>query len=484
MKKSELVKNTNQRYFKYLFVLLILILVIIVFYFKKILNKPIPIMGSILISNSYAQDDIPKKVKTKIMKYEDLLIDEVLFPIKFSLTGFSILPTKSNAPDSCDKMNLFSTKLALLTFPIKFEREDWKKYIEKCSFEFNKKMSAMLELKSKKIKSKSELMKFLGPYKFSDGTKRIIISTFEKKRSRRKDEKELSRFIEISKGLNLTKEIKEKYFAIEKYKEQGVVKNNFFANLINLRYALTIKNFSWAKSILIDLVYYNKLRFINDVQDHYFENEKQVNEFKEEFLKTIELAYNSLQYKELIQILVNKYVEIFGTEDLNAISENVSANWSLVEIREKASSITFGRQFPDFWYNQLLERTTKFELDAFLIKNMKKRNVHLIPLHSYGVFFNYIPKDEGTRELIIDKILEFSKKGTCYSEDLVLYLLQSDVIKRKISLKNKKYSSAYFNLKREHHRKCLKQGIGIKFQLYNLLLLGDKDENLLWWLVL
>mgnify|MGYP005655958321 FL=1 len=215
-----------------------------------------------------------------------------------------------------------------------------------------------------------------------------------------------------------------------------------------------------------------------------FSTKEKVVEFKSEFFKTIELGYERLQYKDLIQILMNKYMEIIETKDLAETSEKVSANWSLVEIREKASSITFGRQFPDFWYNQLLERTTRLELDAFLEKNMKKRNVYLIPIHSYGLFFNYIPKEEATRSFIIDKIHEFSKKNTCYSDDLIMYLLQSDIIKRKLSLKNKKYSAAYFNLKRKHHRRCLNEGLGIKFHLYNLLKLGDKDENLLWWLVL
>jgi hypothetical protein len=465
---------------------LIVILITIFLYFKKILNKPIPTFSSFFISKVYAQDKIQKttKTKTKIMDYKELKLDKLVFTISFNLNGFTINPTSSTAPESCAQMKLFSTKLALILFKEQNIREDWKKYFEKCSFELNKNMSAMLAMKKKVFTNTAELNIFLTPYKFTEQMKKVIQDVYNNKNSHQSDIRELKMFISVSKELHSLTEEKEKYFVIEKYKKEGEVKNTFFKNLIDLNYALSIKNFSWAKSILIDLVYYNKLRFINDIQGHYFSSEKQVEEFKKAILVSLELAYKKLQYKDLIQILVNNYSEIFGKETLQQTINLVSAGWSLAEIREKASSITFGRQFPDFWYNQLLERTTKLELNLFLERNIKEKYINLISLHSYGLFYNYLPKDDKVRNLIVNNIIKFNKKKDCYTEGMTSYLLQSEIIKRKLSENNKHYSKANFNLRRAHHRRCINKGVGIKFHLYSLLHLGDKDEKLLWWLLL
>ena len=165
-KDEKIASASSQRYLIYIFILLIVILGIIAIYFKKILNKPIPGIGSLFISNSYAQTSNLSNKKEKIMTYETLELDDLLFKPELYLSGFKINPTLSLPPSSCIQMNLFSTKLAIVLSNKKSFSEEWKKYVEKCSFEFNKDLSAILDLKNHNFKSQMELI---------GGGKRLII---------------------------------------------------------------------------------------------------------------------------------------------------------------------------------------------------------------------------------------------------------------------------------------------------------------------
>lgn len=166
------------------------------------------------------------------------------------------------------------------------------------------------------------------------------------------------------------------------------------------------------------------------------------------------------------------------------INSTYGSEWSLTELRKIIGTYRLGRSFPDFWYMEMLNRTSDAEIFNFMDKSLSSRGIQQLPYESMWIFSYYLPTDDTRRKLIADKLLRMWRSKNDYHRYIVVNMLSNEAIKRLLIEKEHSFKRALFQIERDFFHKTLQSGTAVDFSLYHLIRLGDKDDRSLWWMVL
>lgn len=246
--------------------------------------------------------------------------------------------------------------------------------------------------------------------------------------------------------------------------------------LLELSVALEIDNQAWSKKIAKKIINIGprELLFTRAIESPELYN-KFVPTLKM-FLETVKIK---LKDKMLKKMLVNQLVNLAPTENLKEELPFWSADWTLSEMRAFLGSKNYGKPFIGFWYLELISSTHEAEVIRFLKEVLDEEGVK-----NYGESFSWlfphypVPALESSIITIFKNLWE---SGGSYNRYLVLELLENSKIKQLMAKDIQELAKPLFQLKRDLFFNMLKRGENLNFSIYQLLKLGDRSDELLWW---
>lgn len=362
--------------------------------------------------------------------------------------------------------------------------KEWEKYINKCFHKLDKNFLAMLNISKDVLESEQELNKFLKAQGLNWTERKEILKIYKFSQKRKKQNNLiLNALNNLEKDIPKDNEAKAHRAVQRIYSDSKRIKSLLFKNLMGIQSAVVVKNKIWAMSLAKELINMGPHRLFFELQDLNLTDEKKKSIEKKilSILKnTQELLGDSLLGK-MLPARLERVEDRFGEKVFIA---ELSAEWSLTEIRAILPSRTFGKRFSGFWFWELLNRTSDAEVNAFLDKSLTIRELKKMPLESFWIFRHFVPADDVRREVIFKKLMKINKRSDPYLQYLLVSLLENNIIKRGMIKRNQKFNRALFKIERDLYRELLSKGEAINFALYNLILLGDKDDRNLWWLAL
>ena len=398
---SDIHPNHRERSDRYLYLLLILIvalLLAVAYYYKIILNKPLPLISS---ANAQTVAQSEKKVGRKV--YDNFEIDGIEFHPFIDIRGFHIKSVTANAPEECSAMDTFGVKMHLILEGDKLN-EEWKKFKDKCSFKISGETGALIDYRFSENES---LEKYISPYKLNKKNKNRIfkIASLIQEKSGPKNYVQI--FINLS-NEKLEGERDHILDTLQDYSTKVRNTDNVFAVLTRLLIALEWKNYSWAKREIKDLIHLNSLRYIYSIQMN--TNQERMIQLQEALYRLVKKIYKVEVIKQEIRLLVSNLSLFMEDNDIKTLVNELDANWSLVELRRLSKEGRRGREYFEFWYSSLKGRTTKNEILSYFKRSLNPEIIREMSPHSLWVFSEYLPSDKEERFEIINRGVQLGRK--------------------------------------------------------------------------
>ena len=249
-------------------------------------------------------------------------------------------------------------------------------------------------------------------------------------------------------------------------------------------------NMAWGKKHIRRILLLDHQKILFDPNHAQFFNDKDFEKFKKNFIKALLFIREKISDKLLGKLFMLHMGPLLDGPSLVILEEKTDSNWSLKEIREVVKTYNYGKKYFGLWYHVLYEKAYGTEAIKFLEETLFEKRIEDTGADHLWVYAHYFPAKSSLRKAIfkeIDKAIHGIPEGPDpYIQYVVLSLLKNETIKRAI-VKNKKNAHLrrpLFQLKREFYLKLLRSAQSIPFSLYQLIKLGDKNEDLLWWMIL
>ena len=142
-------------------------------------------------------------------------------------------------------------------------------------------------------------------------------------------------------------------------------------------------------------------------------------------------------------------------------------------------SATYGKPFIGFWYLELLTSTYEAEVLRYI-----KEVIDDEGLKKYGKSYSWLLASYQSKRFDAQMIPIFKElwdSGSSYKRFLVLNLMEGSHFKELMVKDIPELSKPLFQLKRVLLFDTLKRGENLNFSIYQLLKLGDRSDELLWW---
>lgn len=475
---SDIHPDHRKRSDRYLYLLLFVIvglLVAVVYYYKMILHKPLPLIG-LVISSANAQSVATVEKKSSGV-YENLTVDGIDFHPYVDFRGFRLKSNSATPPEECSGLDLFGVKM-FLVIEGRNLNEEWKKFKDKCSFKITGEVGALIEYGNNEEKN---FLEFINPYKLTKKRKNRIL--------------EIHQLVQKNSGvvsypetfLSLVEEKFEgkksqKLDKLKSYSDKVKDSENVFAVLSRLYISLSWGNHSWAKREIKNLIHLTPIRYIYSIQLK--GDEKKINQLKIALNTVIKKAYEVEEIKQEVRLLVSNFSLFMEGDDVKQLVSDLEANWSLADLRRLSRGGRRGREYFDFWYSSLKGRTTKNEILSYFQRSLNPDIIKEMSPHALWVFSEYLPNDKDERSEIINRGIKLGKSTDPYTRFIVFNLSSQEPLKMALAPEISWMKGATFNVKRMLHSDSLDRGQAINYSIYNLLKMGDKNEEFLWWLAL
>ncbi len=160
------------------------------------------------------------------------------------------------------------------------------------------------------------------------------------------------------------------------------------------------------------------------------------------------------------------------------------ANWSLGEIRNLYKGWTNGIRIAPLWYRQLSTRTSAVEIQAFLNTAYQEKRRDEYTWRELWLFDAFTPDSILTKQKVGKKLAEMINSDRPLQVLTALHGLENPQMAKEMALWNDKLKAPKNDVLKDIFRGFLDKGQMVHFSLYNLILLGENDPELLWWLVL
>ncbi len=246
--------------------------------------------------------------------------------------------------------------------------------------------------------------------------------------------------------------------------------------LLELSVALEIDNQAWSKKITKKIINIGPREPLFPPAIESIELYNKFVPTLKTFLETVKLK---LKDKMLKKMLVNQLVNLAPTENLKEELPFWSADWTLSEMRAFLGSKNYGKPFIGFWYLELISSTHEAEVLRFLKEVLDEEGLNKDGKSFSWLFTLYpVPAFESSIITIFKNLWD---SGGSYNRYLVLELLENSKIKQLMAKDIPELAKPLFQLKRDLFFNMLKRGENLNFSIYQLLKLGDRSDELLWW---
>ena len=268
-------------------------------------------------------------------------------------------------------------------------------------------------------------------------------------------------------------EIKKRVFILERIKNEP---DGLLKYLLELSVALDSDNQAWAKKIAKKIIN-------TGPEEPFFFRSIEFPDFHNQLKSTIKSFLIKVKYrlkdKMIKKMMINQMVNLAPTENLEEVLPFWSADWTLADMRNFLNSRNYGKPFIGFWFLELISSTHEAEVMRFLKEVLDQEVVK-----KYGKSFAWLLAMHPSKSLsseIIKIFKELWESEVSYNRYLVLEFLEYSQLKEQMVKEVPELSKPLFQLKRTLFLGMLKRGENLNFSIYQLLKLGDRSEELLWW---
>lgn len=259
------------------------------------------------------------------------------------------------------------------------------------------------------------------------------------------------------------------------------LKHKYYRNLLTFVLAIKAKNLPWAVSLKRELIksspYWNLVGGIRLSK----EEEEKLRDFH---LFSLELYEDFHEDSEGLKMLAEKFTQTGHTNEFKAIRSRNGADWSLTDLRSQFKNPLLKTEYFDFWYMMMMNRTSDAELREKFRQTLSIRSLKKAKEGQLWVFEFFFPPQNSLRDVLLGKMIRMWSSQEISDRYTVLRCLDSENIKASLSKKSDQFKRANFQLKRDVFTSILGTGFSTESALYKLYLLGDKNEENLWWLML
>ena len=139
-------------------------------------------------------------------------------------------------------------------------------------------------------------------------------------------------------------------------------------------------------------------------------------------------------------------------------------------------SHNYGSQFPFVWTPWIEKYSSTTELDKFLQTIEFEKQLAAGKVHYLGLLRSFFPIEQTRREHILNAYNALEQGQDAKYQDLKFRLIQNEDL-QKYRLREKKVATGNFIEARKFYREQLMKNQGMPYALYQLLVLGDLQEE-------
>ncbi len=376
----------------------------------------------------------------------------------------------------CEFFDDYLFKMGVLITVRKGKREELNEFFKTCSQQLSFQMKAMLYFPFLGD------VKEVGDYLKSNGIalkQRLKIqSAFGEKKKVRKLKEEIMELLEAWQKEDVLKSPEERQKGLKRLER---LNHKYFKKLFTFVLAIKSKNIPWAVSLKRELIkfspYWNLTRGLDF-------NEEEDQKLRDFLLFSLELFKDFHKEDEGVKMLAEKFAQMGHSNEYKTIKSRNGADWSLTDLRNQFKNPFLKSEFFDFWYLMMMNRTSDAELREKFRQAISVRSLIKAKPGQMWVFEYFYPPQQILRKIILDKLEKMWASNAHDQRYVVLRTLDSASVKQSLAERDSNFKRASFQLKREFFSDVLSTGFSTENALYELYLLGDKNEENLWWLMI
>lgn len=258
-------------------------------------------------------------------------------------------------------------------------------------------------------------------------------------------------------------------------KDWGVWKS--FFDYIN---ASKMKNSAWAQKSLATVLRMEPFAFVFGFNRLWLDGDSMHEVHYKKIKELLSYIKNKIDDQNLLRVFESK-ISYFKDEELDEYSEY---SWSLDNIRSFIKERHPLTSYMGYWQQAMEARVSRTELFQYFDQTMNAVYLMSFNLADLWLFHHYFPNDEGRRDMIKKEFFKLAKTDNKYLQWRLIELTENSTIKKWLSEVNISYSRPLFLQKRYFFKELLNSGQASEFAIYNLMLLGDRNLDYMWWLCL
>ena len=473
-------KQKSDSYLFFFLTVLVVLLFAIGYYYWKILEKPLPtFVSNIFIEKAYSQEidnsQYNNLKKKRFLKYQPLKTKYSFIYFDIDLWGWRFYKIENVKFEKCIKPeDSFDFSLTILFL---YKSKKIAQY-EKCIKEFLRNNDDdFVETISKLMVQKSTFDK---EAIYEIAMKNIKSQNLKKIIKKYKGKKINERH---NKVINLYKDI----FLYNKKQDVNTQKTILSqegkplkVNLLLAALALKFGNQGASNRIVKEIIQTDpeKELFVSYEFLMSLENEKE--SYYNYIFSILKYIEKNLRDRELVKLFISYIRYLTGISINGAVYDYSSA-----ELLKILSSPVKGWLYFGHLFQLLNEKMSQREVTDIFNRILSPfDNSNFSSYRLDGVQRMYSIK-KNIRSLINkDLQTDLNNLNTDYGKYLLLKLARNEILKKELVERNKWLKKANFQYERMFFKSLINNNKGISFSMYNLIKLGDKNNDFLWWFLL
>ncbi|MCK5073692.1 MAG: hypothetical protein KAQ98_09720 [Bacteriovoracaceae bacterium] len=442
-------------------------------------------ISRIFVPVAAAQVKINHVVKKKPFEYLPIITSFGVLSGNLGLNGFTFNREQALPDIKCTDLNNYYAKFAICLHDFQSKKKWYKKLEKDCSSVVDGNFLAMVNYDTKKIKTTNDLNNHLIHHRVAKKRRKKIVSLFRKKKKamrRREIIDVFNRLVEAEVAFMATGKRKDGRFdalaEIEKFK------GNLVADMSEMMVAVKSKNTAWAKRNIRKILHYSPEKFIFDVENLFFKGRKDRERYLGNVVSFLWILEKHISDSMLFKLLVNYISLLHDVKRVYDLKMRIDAYWTLEDILGSSRSFNFGRKYTGLWLALLLNQNSSM-VPSYVKSKSSLNLINEIDFRQLWIYSYYPQENPKWRSAIIKRIRgELVGSVSSYERQMLYKYLEDQWYKKEISKFDKKLKKPISRIEYEFYRGLLGRGIAIEYSIYNLLLLGDKNENYFWWMIL
>ena len=182
----------------------------------------------------------------------------------------------------------------------------------------------------------------------------------------------------------------------------------------------------------------------------------------------------------LVKLFLYHYTSMHESNDkIQSIRSKLELNWSLNQIRSLRKSVNYGKKYRGFWLRITNKRSSDLEFDHFLNEINEENSIKNLNESELWVLKWKFPFKDPEKSLAIERLVSLWNSEESYYKYLVLEFVEDKMIRGLMSKKIEEFKIPYFQFKKNLLRELSNKDGGKAFILYQMILLGDYQNNIL-----